>query len=116
MNCSEVKSKTNIQKEQSLYDRNRYESFLRVFERFFSRYEFYLKSREELDFADLIKLATEKLNKNEVTCNFSHIIVDEFQDISRGRGEFLKAVRNKKENCKLMCVGDDWQSIYGFTE
>ena len=26
----------------------------------------------------------------------------------------LKALIDKQEDCRIMCVGDDWQSIYGF--
>jgi hypothetical protein len=41
--------------------------------------------------------------------------VDEFQDIARGRAELIRGLRSQIDDCKLFCVGDDWQSIYRFT-
>ncbi len=42
------------------------------------------------------------------------ILVDEFQDISVARSEFLKALLAQHEDAVLFCVGDDWQAINGF--
>ena len=96
-------------------DSRRCHAFLGIFKVFYGRYTEHLDSRGELDFADLIAKATDALVSNSVGAKFSHIIVDEFQDISRGRSAFLKSIRSSSSNSKLMCVGDDWQSIYGFT-
>lgn len=41
--------------------------------------------------------------------------MDEFQDISIDRYNFLKALREGNPPAKLYCVGDDWQSIYRFS-
>jgi DNA helicase-4 len=41
--------------------------------------------------------------------------VDEFQDISIDRYNFLKVLREGNPPAKLYCVGDDWQSIYRFS-
>jgi DNA helicase-4 len=41
--------------------------------------------------------------------------VDEFQDISVDRYNFLKVLREGNSPAKLYCVGDDWQSIYRFS-
>jgi len=89
--------------------------FLKIFQHVFKRYEEYLHSRQEIDFSDLISEATKVLEKGDVKLPYSHIIVDEYQDISKGRYRFLKALRKQSGQCKIMCVGDDWQSIYGFT-
>jgi hypothetical protein len=49
-----------------------------------------------------------------------HLLVDEFQDISPQIAQWLRAglaerLRREAANCaSLMCVGDDWQSIYGW--
>ena len=45
---------------------------------------------------------------------YDYIIVDEFQDISVDRYNFLKVLREGNPPAKLYCVGDDWQSIYAF--
>lgn len=61
----------------------------------------------------MILQSTELLNS---TTNFkySYIIVDEFQDISWSRMQFLKKLIDHG-NSQLFAAGDDWQSIYRFT-
>jgi DNA helicase-4 len=45
---------------------------------------------------------------------FDHILVDEYQDISKQRNRLIQILLSRNANCKLFCVGDDWQSIMGF--
>lgn len=50
---------------------------------------------------------------------FRHLLVDEFQDVSALLVAWLKAVLAERERRglaggSLLCVGDDWQSIYGW--
>jgi len=96
-------------------DRKRVEAFLSLFNPFLKRYETWLSNRGELDYADLITHATNYLESGEVTVPFRRIIVDEYQDISRGRQRLLRALLKQTDDTRIMCVGDDWQSIYGFT-
>ena len=93
----------------------RYECFLNLFELLYDEYEIHLSSRQELDFADLIKNATALIENGDYEVCFDRIIVDEYQDISRGRFRFLSALINAGKDVRLLAVGDDWQSIYGFT-
>lgn len=79
----------------------------------FDKYTETLISRGEVDFTDLIIQATDICNHN-FNHNYDYILVDEFQDISTDRYQFLNALRNKRPLTKLFCVGDDWQSIYRF--
>ena len=75
----------------------RYQVFIDLFDEVFKRYQDYLKKRQELDFADLISKSTDILNKTNFKTKFKRIIVDEYQDISRGRYRLLKAlIKNKK--------------------
>ena len=90
-------------------------SFLELFFEFFDRYQSHLSSRQEYDFADLIVKATDIVKDNKIRLNFRRIIVDEYQDISRGRFRLIQAIIGQQKDCRIMCVGDDWQSIYGFT-
>ena len=46
---------------------------------------------------------------------YKMVLVDEFQDISLSRLRLLLAICNRVEDCRVFCVGDDWQSIYGFS-
>lgn len=49
---------------------------------------------------------------------FSHLLIDEFQDISPQIVQWLQALQRKLAGqgaaVSLMAIGDDWQSIYGW--
>ena len=79
-----------------------------------NKYNKILKENRLFDFDDLIIKATEILNKEKIASSFKHILVDEYQDISNIRLNFLEAMINKN-NATLTVVGDDWQSIYRFS-
>lgn len=74
-----------------------------------------LAARNEIDFTDAIVKATKYCNENKWNHKYEYILVDEFQDISIDRYNFLKSLRTETPKTKLYCVGDDWQSIYRFT-
>lgn len=84
--------------------------FLPVYE----QYTRLLKSRDQIDFTDAIIWATDICNQDHLL-EYDYIIVDEFQDISIDRYNFLKALRGVERPARLYCVGDDWQSIYRFS-
>ncbi len=53
----------------------------------------------------------------EILQNFKHLMIDEFQDISPLLANWIKSCKeilDKSGSGSLMCVGDDWQSIYGW--
>lgn len=80
-------------------------------------YEYYQKTISEdhkIDFNDMINKATEYVADGKWRPTYRYIIVDEYQDISVSRYRLLKAMIDKC-GAKLLCVGDDWQSIYRFT-
>jgi len=77
------------------------------------KYDETLKERNEIDFNDMINLATDLITKNQLFQKYDYIIIDEYQDISVARFELIKQIR-KISDAKLICVGDDWQSIYRF--
>ena len=74
-------------------DRKRAEAFLQVFDKARQRYEARLREEKALDFHDLINQAITHLREEATGHDYSHILVDEFQDISSGRMELLKALR-----------------------
>lgn len=80
----------------------------------YERYIRALKEREQVDFIDVILQATE-ICRTLHPVEYDYIIVDEFQDISVDRYNFLKVLRAGNPPAKLYCVGDDWQSIYRFS-
>ena len=73
-----------------------------------------LSNSNQIDFTDAILQATE-ICRTSHPVEYDYIIVDEFQDISVDRYNFLKVLREGNPPAKLYCVGDDWQSIYRFS-
>lgn len=65
-----------------------------------------------LDYADMIIYAKQLLKQlPELSQEFEHILVDEFQDISRPLWDVIYGV---SKNASLFVVGDPNQSIFGF--
>ena len=77
---------------------------------YFDYYVNYLEENNLMDYADMVIKAT-TLIKN---IDYDYVLVDEYQDISGARFELLKKILDESA-AKLIVVGDDWQSIYGFT-
>lgn len=86
----------------------------KIFNPVYERYIKVLSQNGQIDFTDAILQATE-ICKSHHPVEYDYIIVDEFQDISVDRYNFLKALREGNPPAKLYCVGDDWQSIYRFS-
>ena len=85
-----------------------------IFQPVYERYIQALSESKQIDFTDAILKATE-ICRTSHPVEYDYIIVDEFQDISVDRYNFLKALREGNPPAKLYCVGDDWQSIYRFS-
>lgn len=75
-------------------------------------YESYLKKENLLDFNDMINEGIKKLDYSGV--RYKHIIIDEYQDTSTTKFNFIKKLI-KLSNASFFAVGDDFQSIYRFT-
>ncbi len=78
-------------------------------------YEATLAERGEIDFADMISRAAEHVSSGRFPSPYTHIMVDEFQDISPMRAKLVQALLRQRPEAMLFAVGDDWQSIYRFT-
>ncbi|MBS1737757.1 MAG: UvrD-helicase domain-containing protein [Bacteroidetes bacterium] len=89
--------------------------FIKIITPIFERYENHLSERNEIDFSDMINKATKYILDEKLKRKFKYVIIDEFQDISIGRYQLVKAIKTRNPSCKLFCVGDDWQSIYRFS-
>ena len=111
-NCKSVKEvlkqAKNAEDERSVFIIKNI--FLPVYERYVSA----LRDNNQIDFTDAILQATEICRVSRPV-EYDYIIVDEFQDISVDRYNFLKVLREGNPPAKLYCVGDDWQSIYRFS-
>lgn len=78
------------------------------------KYQSYLQEHNEIDFNDMITLATDYVNNNNFNKDYKYIIIDEYQDTSYVRFQLIQSIL-KKISAKLIVVGDDFQSIYRFT-
>ena len=85
---------------------------LRIIIDIYLLYEEELRSTNSIDFNDMITYAYENL-KNGYIKKYKYIIVDEYQDTSYIRYLLLHGIINKT-GAKIVCVGDDYQSIYRF--
>ncbi|MCR5456624.1 MAG: UvrD-helicase domain-containing protein [Clostridiales bacterium] len=88
--------------------------FLSIIEPILRSYEDMLCKTKSIDFSDMINLATDIVSSGFQVAPYKYVIIDEFQDISVARYKLVKAILDQT-NAKLLCVGDDWQSIYRFT-
>lgn len=86
---------------------------LSLLEPIFNSYCAYLNEHREIDFNDMINMATQYVEQKKYISPYKYVIVDEYQDISKSRFSLLNSMR-KSNDYDLFCVGDDWQSIYRF--
>lgn len=99
--------------EPNEFLRERTSLFLDIIKIILREYQNFLALNNSIDFSDMINLAAEKIEAGCEISPYKYVIVDEYQDISKSRFNFLKAIVDKS-NAKLFCVGDDWQSIFRF--
>ncbi|WP_313113028.1 UvrD-helicase domain-containing protein [Pseudescherichia sp.] len=95
-------------------DMGRTQAFIALFKPVYDAYEAHLKEQKEMDFSDMIAEATVALQEGQFHHCYDYVLVDEFQDLSGGRGKLLKALLATRDNMRLFAVGDDWQAIYRF--
>ena len=93
-----------------------YRGVAALLERFGERYERAKERRAGVDFEDLQILAARLLERAEIggayRARFSHLLVDEFQDTNRLQLRLVESLRGPRS--RLVVVGDELQSIYGF--
>ncbi len=87
------------------------------FSRIYSAYEEARKQTGGLDFDDMLKECEELLQRDVRQRTywqslFSHILIDEFQDINYRQYCIVRLLAEKHKN--VFAVGDDDQAIYGF--
>ena len=84
----------------------------------FTRYESGKAERKLIDFEDLLELAiqmydTDEWAREQFAARYAAITVDEYQDVNLLQETLLRAWVGERDD--LCAVGDDYQSIYGFT-
>lgn len=101
------------QNEENEFKAERTRLFLEIVSNILIEYQNYLEAHKAIDFSDMINDAADKVVQGANIPAYKYVIVDEYQDISLSRFSLLKAIVDRT-NAKLLCVGDDWQSIYRF--
>ena len=94
-------------------DSLRAREFLKIWRDVRRKYDARLRQENTIDFHDMINQATDIIARGDWTHHYTHILIDEFQDISAGRMALAKALQ--QDGMAYFLVGDDWQSIYRFT-
>lgn len=77
-------------------------------------YESNKESSGILDFDDIILKTTSYLKEHHCSLPYKLLIIDEFQDTSLCRFQFVQEIL-KQTDASLCVVGDDYQSIYHFS-
>lgn len=114
-NADLMQETENCIKEISIY-KNRTGILSEKYQNVYRLYEEWLADNQKLDFDDMIKLCYQQLKQDvrlrEYWQNrFSHILIDEFQDINQMQYETIRLL---SKNQNIFAVGDDDQAIYSF--
>lgn len=108
---------SKLSKEIAISDwkfiRERNNILLQIIKKVYIVYENVLYKNNEIDFHDMINQSAQIIKDSNDFLKYKYIIVDEYQDISASRFNLIKEIKNKT-GAKLMCVGDDWQSIFRY--
>jgi len=107
----QIKQKSEADQHERV--RNFYTLALPVIQKFNE----YCIDKSYLDFNDLLIRCISLLKNDKdiakiLKDRFKYVLVDEFQDVNRLQVELIKLLLT--DETQLFCVGDDWQSIYGF--
>lgn len=88
--------------------------FLLLFKVFYDWYGRFKENAGFRDFTDMLIDSTRKMDQIVCPDSYRYIIIDEFQDISKRRFDFIKALA-KCCGSKIIGIGDDWQCINEFS-
>lgn len=98
--------------------------FIEALMLFWKHFQTLLESQGLTTFNGAFQALTQRLAASDrgvstaALASFSHLLIDEFQDISPQIVQWLQALHRalsrQGEAVSLMAIGDDWQSIYGW--
>lgn len=87
--------------------------FLNLARDIYLDYEYYLEKNKQIDFHDMINKSASVILEKGIY-GYKYLIIDEYQDTSLAKCRLLQAIK-KVCGCRVLAVGDDFQSIYRFT-
>lgn len=128
INKSQQKHLTPIEidKEVKTIQDKQERAFILIANQVYRKYEEEKESKKLLDFNQILKLSSEKLEKYECDLDLNvwkkhinlkkikYLIIDEYQDFSTLFYMLLETILKYNKNCKLFVVWDSWQSINAF--
>ncbi|MCP3943589.1 MAG: ATP-dependent helicase [Desulfobacteraceae bacterium] len=87
------------------------------FEDIYFQFEERLKEMNSVDFDNILLKTRDLLRDHEAVRTwykqyFTYLLVDEYQDTNNLQEDLTNLLLGEHRN--LFCVGDDWQSVYGF--
>jgi DNA helicase-4 len=87
--------------------------FTRLYGVILAEWDRRLRAAGQIDFEDMLNLATDHVESGRWTSPYRVVMVDEMQDTSTARAALVRALL-KTPDTFLYAVGDDWQSINRF--
>lgn len=87
--------------------------FTRLYGVILAEWDRQLRAAGQIDFEDMLNLATDHVESGRWTSPYRLVMVDEMQDTSAARAALVRALMKTPGNY-LYAVGDDWQSINRF--
>ena len=94
-------------------EQNHINAFFNLLLPIYDDYQQELEKTCQIDFNDMLNQAIDFITTGTVKRNYKYILVDEFQDVAEDNFKLIKALQ-EKTGARVMCVGDDWQSIYAW--
>ena len=111
------KSGLSIEELDKLKNGSKLDIQIDVIKDILDNYNNRLKEKNLIDFEDMINLAYKimpKVKEKELGVDYKYILIDEYQDISMQRFNLTKKIANLF-SAKIIAVGDDYQTIFGFS-
>lgn len=105
--------KKSLPDRLNVFYQQRTDLFLKIVSPIYQEYQNGLENKGKIDFSDMINEAESIVAAASSPESYKYIIIDEYQDTSVGRYRLIRTLRDKT-GAKIVCVGDDWQSIYKF--
>lgn len=90
------------------------EYLLNIFKKVYKKYIEQQRYNGTIDLEDLLIEANKVVIQKGIKEKYKYIIIDEYQDIALTRYDLVKSIQDLT-NCKVVAVGDDWQSIFRFS-
>ncbi|MBF0713374.1 ATP-dependent helicase [Gemella sp. GH3] len=102
--------------KNNLYIKSKEQDLENQIETLYALYIMYLKNNDLIEIDDLISISVNLLNNDKEILSkyknrFTHIFIDEYQDINRSQYDLIKLISSKTN---ILVVGDEDQSIYSW--